>query len=84
MISLEGRRFWILGLMPLSRWDILRAKFTFVLWGSLLITVTLSVLTGQAFRLGIGLSMALAAGLTIGVCCIPLWAGRRAFERMEI
>ncbi|MFC1672473.1 hypothetical protein ACFL01_04990 [Planctomycetota bacterium] len=169
MISLEGRRFWILGLMPLSRWDILRAKFTFVLCGSLMITITLSVLsnillgtlapvfvlqvvtalmvsiglsglavgmgvvfpnlkesdpskivsgfggtltlvismcyvgmvvglvlvpchlfmvrgvlTGQSFRFGIALSMALAAGLTIGVCCIPLWAGRRAFERMEI
>ncbi|MBI4230928.1 MAG: hypothetical protein HY608_08855, partial [Planctomycetes bacterium] len=27
MISLEGRRFWVLGLMPLSRTGILRSKF---------------------------------------------------------
>jgi len=169
MISLEGRRFWILGLMPLSRWDILRAKFSFVLFGSLFVTVTLAVLsnallrvtapifvlqlaaaamvsiglsglavgmgvifpnlnesdpskivsgfggtltlvlsmcyvgmvvvtllvpchlfivraqiTGRGFGLGIAISMALAALLTMGVGCLPLWFGRRAFERLEV
>jgi ABC-2 type transport system permease protein len=169
MISLEGRRFWILGLMPLSRWDVLRAKFAFVLFGSLFVTITLAVLsnsllgvsspifvlqlatasmvsiglsglavgmgvmfpnlkesdpskivsgfggtltlvlsmcyvgmvvvavlipchmfivraqiTGRGFGLGISISMAIAALLTMGVGCLPLWFGRRAFERLEV
>lgn len=169
MISLEGQRFWILGLMPVSRWEILRTKFLFVLSGSLLITlllVTLSnimlgtrlevlilqsivslmvcaglagltvgmgvifpnfkeadpskivsgfggtftlvlsmlyvgamvgvvgipchfyfaqrSLSGSEFRLGIGLSLGFAALLTAIVCIVPLWLGRRAFDRLEL
>jgi ABC-2 type transport system permease protein len=34
MVSLEGKRFWILGLLPLSRDSILRAKFLFAAIGS--------------------------------------------------
>lgn len=35
MISLEGRRFWVLGLMPVSRETILWSKFLFASLGSL-------------------------------------------------
>jgi ABC-2 type transport system permease protein len=35
MVSLEGRRFWILGLLPLDRDTILRSKFLFAAAGSL-------------------------------------------------
>ena len=35
MISLEGRRFWILGLLPLDRDTILWSKFLFAAAGSL-------------------------------------------------
>ncbi|TWT40263.1 putative ABC transporter permease subunit [Botrimarina hoheduenensis] len=35
MISLEGRRFWILGLLPVSRRTILWSKFLFAALGSL-------------------------------------------------
>ena len=37
LISLEGRKFWILGLTPLSRDQILWGKFAFAVVGSLLI-----------------------------------------------
>ncbi|MDB5306362.1 MAG: hypothetical protein JWO38_564 [Gemmataceae bacterium] len=37
LISLEGRKFWILGLTPVSRDQILRGKFAFAATGSLLI-----------------------------------------------
>ncbi len=168
MISLEGQRFWILGLMPVSRWKILWTKFLFILSGSFLVTlvlVTLSnvmlgtmlevlllqcltalmvctglagltvgmgvifpnfketdpskivsgfggtftlvlsmlyvgtmvavvavpchyylvqgALTGREFRLGIGLSLGFASLLTAVVCIVPLWLGRRAFDRLE-
>lgn len=35
MISLEGRRFWILGLLPLRRTTILWSKFVFAVGGSI-------------------------------------------------
>jgi ABC-2 type transport system permease protein len=37
LISLEGRKFWILGLTPVSRDTILRGKFAFAATGSVLI-----------------------------------------------
>ena len=37
LISLEGRKFWILGLTPVSRDQILRGKFAFAATGSLVI-----------------------------------------------
>jgi ABC-2 type transport system permease protein len=37
LISLEGRKFWVLGLTPVSRTQILRGKFAFAATGSLLI-----------------------------------------------
>ena len=45
LISLEGRRFWILGLAPLSRRDIMLAKFYFALCGSVLLTTILIMLS---------------------------------------
>ncbi len=41
LISLEGRKFWILGLTPVSRDTILRGKFAFAATGSVLIAEVL-------------------------------------------
>ena len=54
LISLEGRKFWILGLMPLSRQQILRGKFAFAATGSLLIAVGLTVSGELLLRMPIG------------------------------
>lgn len=45
LISLEGRRFWVLGLVPLERRDIMMSKFYFSLCISLLLTTTLILLS---------------------------------------
>ena len=45
MVSLEGRRFWILGLLPLSRDTILWAKFLFAAAGSFIPCSTLVLLS---------------------------------------
>ena len=37
-ISLEGKRFWIIGMMPLKREDIFYSKLVFALCGAILIT----------------------------------------------
>ncbi len=47
LISLEGRKFWVLGLMPVSRDQILWGKFAFAATGSGLIVLTL-ILTSDA------------------------------------
>lgn len=44
LVSLEGRRFWILGLMPIGRRQILTGKFAFA--------TTCSVLVGTAIVIG--------------------------------
>ena len=56
-ISMEGRQFWILGLMPLSRQELLWSKFLFSFLGSLLITEGI-VLVSDAM-LGVGLTTTL-------------------------
>jgi ABC-2 type transport system permease protein len=51
LVSLEGRRFWLLGLLPLKRDSILWAKFIFSV-GSLLIPCGLLILLSD-WRLGV-------------------------------
>jgi ABC-2 type transport system permease protein len=50
MVSLEGRRFWILGTSPLSRRTILWAKFLFAATGALLPCSTLILLSDVMLR----------------------------------
>jgi ABC-2 type transport system permease protein len=45
MISLEGRKFWILGLLPLRRERLLWGKFAFAATGGMLIAESLVVLS---------------------------------------
>jgi ABC-2 type transport system permease protein len=77
MLSLEGRKFWILGLLPLQRDRLLWGKFAFSATGALLIAETLILLSDYMLEmppvamalhalmiavLGIGLS-----GLAVGL-----------------
>jgi ABC-2 type transport system permease protein len=50
MISLEGRRFWILGLLPLRRKTILWGKFVFAALGSILTCTVLVTLSDVMLR----------------------------------
>lgn len=50
MISLEGRRFWILGLLPVRRETILWGKFLFAAVGSLLPSSLLILLSDAMLR----------------------------------
>src|SRR5262249_59980675 len=51
LISLEGRKFWILGLTPLSRDQILRGKFAFAATGSLIVAETLILISDALLTL---------------------------------
>lgn len=49
-ISLEGTRFWVLGLVPIRRRDIVISKFLFSLVGSLLLTLSLVFMSNYILR----------------------------------
>lgn len=51
LLSLEGRRFWVLGLVPVSRRTILWSKFLFAFVGALGVTLPLIVVSGSMLRL---------------------------------
>lgn len=50
MISLEGRRFWILGLLPLKRETMLWSKFVFAVGGSIIPCSLLILLSDTMLR----------------------------------
>src|SRR5207245_7541091 len=71
MLSLEGRKFWVLGLLPLKRDRLLWGKFAFsatggVLVGAALVAVSdlLLGLTGWAFLIHLVTVAVLAVGLS--------------------
>lgn len=67
-LSLEGRRMWIVGLMPMRRSTILWGKFLFAALGSLLISGTLIVLSD--IMVGIdSLAMFIHIVVVVSVCC---------------
>ncbi len=80
LISLEGRRFWVLGLVPLDRRHVMISKFYFAFSGSLLLVVILVLLSnyilrGSTFVLGIqlvtGVFIAMGlSGLSVGMGAI--------------
>lgn len=72
LVSLEGKRFWILGLAPVRRRRILQGKFFFAFFGSLLVSETLIMLSG--FILEFPPSMMLADAVVVLSICSGLSA----------
>jgi ABC-2 type transport system permease protein len=69
MISLEGRRFWILGLLPVHRDQIVWSKFLFAFFGGLLPCSLLVLLSDS--MLGISRDLVIAHE----ICCVMLCMG---------
>ena len=79
MISLEGHRFWILGLLPIQRRDVMMSKFYFSLGGALLLTlslVTLSnyILRGTTYQFGIQIVTAILLSLSLSGLSVGMGA----------
>ncbi|MBX9656694.1 hypothetical protein K2Y11_24010 [bacterium] len=51
LMSLEGQKFWILGLAPISRSAILWGKFAFSVGGALVVTIILTVVSAYMLQL---------------------------------
>ncbi len=80
LLSLEGRNFWVLGLLPLQRASILWGKFAFSSGISLVATEILVVLSDLMLRMGpamIFLHMGMVAILCLGLSGISVGLGAR-------
>jgi ABC-2 type transport system permease protein len=80
LLSLEGRNFWVLGLLPLRREQILWGKFAFSAGISLVATETLVVLSDLMLKMSpvmIGLHVGMIAVLCLGLSGISVGLGAR-------
>jgi ABC-2 type transport system permease protein len=80
MLSLEGRNFWILGLLPLERAAILWGKFAFSTGISLVATELLVVMSDLMLRMApamIAMHMGMVAVLCLGLSGISVGLGAR-------
>jgi ABC-2 type transport system permease protein len=80
LLSLEGRKFWILGLLPMRRENILWSKFAFAAGGALLPTAGLVCLSDWALEVQPGLlavHLATVVLLCSGLAGISVGLGAR-------
>jgi ABC-2 type transport system permease protein len=78
LVSLEGTRFWVLGLAPIRRRHIVMAKFYYSLCGALLLTVTLVLLSNYILRDSSGvlwIQLATAVLLSLGLSGLSVGMG---------
>jgi ABC-2 type transport system permease protein len=78
LISLEGRKFWVLGLTPVSRTQLLWGKFAFAATGSLLIAETLILVSDLLIGLpaeGLVLHAATLAVVALGLSGLNVGLG---------
>lgn len=70
LVSLEGRRFWVLGLMPMPRGTVLWSKFWFSFLGGVMLSGSLIALSDT--MLSVPLPMALIHAFSVLVICAGL------------
>jgi ABC-2 type transport system permease protein len=78
MLSLEGRKFWILGLLPLERQRLLLGKFAFSAIGCLLVAEFVVFLSDLMLDMGwatLGLHALTAAVLALGLSGLSVGLG---------
>lgn len=78
MLSLEGRKFWILGLLPLRRERLLWGKFAFSATGGLFISVTLILLSDLMLGVpwfAVSLHIVTVAVLAVGLSGLSVGLG---------
>ncbi|WP_435019662.1 putative ABC transporter permease subunit [Tundrisphaera sp. TA3] len=87
LMSLEGRNFWVLGLLPLKRASILWGKFAFSAGISLVATEVLVILSDLMLRMGpamILLHVGMVAVLCLGLSGISVGLGARLANLKEV
>ena len=78
LISLEGRKFWVLGLTPVSRDQILRGKFAFAVTGALVIAQGLILISDALLGLpweGLLLHAVAVSVIAVGLSALNVGLG---------
>ena len=79
-VSLEGKRFWVLGLAPLSRAAILRSKFAFSATACAILSVGLIAISDAMLRVDafiVVLHIATMIGISMGLSGLAVGLGAR-------
>jgi len=79
-VSLEGKRFWVLGLAPLSRASILRSKFAFSATACVVLSVGLIAISDAMLRVDafiVVLHLATMIGISMGLSGLAVGLGAR-------
>lgn len=66
-LSLEGRRFWVVGMAPISRQSLMIGKFLFAMVGSVILSESLILISSVMLRVGFEFTLLQCATL-VGVC----------------
>lgn len=85
LISLEGHRFWVLGLVPIRRRDIMMSKFYFSFSGAVVLTTSLVwlsnyILRSQSFVMEVQLATAVLIALGLSGLSVGMGAIFPAFQ----
>lgn len=78
LMSLEGRKFWILGLMPIRREQVLTGKFAFAATGTLIVSVGLTLLGDLLLGIdavGMGMHLLAAVFVAVGLSALNVGLG---------
>jgi ABC-2 type transport system permease protein len=69
-LSLEGRRFWIVGMAPMRTRKLLLCKFAFAFWGSFVVSESLVIISG--YMLEVPWELAALHCVTVVAICFGL------------
>jgi ABC-2 type transport system permease protein len=80
LVSLEGRQLWFIGLLPLSRGRILRAKFAFAMTVTLLVTCAAIAYGAMMLNMPLvwtGIHLVTTVAICFGLCGLAVGVGAR-------
>lgn len=80
LVSLEGRKLWLIGLLPVPRGHVLLAKFAFAMTVTLLVAISTMVLAIVILRLPTAwaaIHLAVTVAMCFGLCGLSVGIGAR-------
>ena len=80
LVSLEGRQLWLIGLLPVTAWQILWAKFAFAMTVAVGVALTVTVLAAIMLQMPVQwalLQCAVTFAVCVGLCGFAVGFGAR-------
>lgn len=80
LVSLEGRKLWLVGLLPMPRGQVLHAKFAFAMTVTLLVAISTMILAIVILRLPAiwaAIHLAITVAMCFGLCGLSVGIGAR-------